>query len=187
MVEGEVNLPTEKILQQKEKDVNGLYARCASISGVYYLSYLHCCSIVVLHISLFLLVLIDKQIADSNDTVENRKFLFRFSNLMLQYERIYDIIYKNRVDIGGINLSGAYEITYNKLWKLLIDRNMKKKDLQTAAHISSAVIAKMGRGESVTLETLAKICCILHCNLADIVDIIQKGDSSICQTSPEKL
>lgn len=82
-------------------------------------------------------------------------------------------------------MSGAYEISYNKLWKLLIDRNMKKKDLQTAAHISSAVIAKMGRGESVTLETLAKICCILHCNLADIVDIIQKGTAAYAKLHPK--
>ena len=68
-----------------------------------------------------------------------------------------------------------FEISYNRLWKLLIDRKMKKKDLQEATHLSSAVIAKMGRGESVHLNTLAKICCSLHCGLADIVDIVQKG------------
>ena len=88
---------------------------------------------------------------------------------------------------GGIVLIIPFEISYNNLWKLLIDRKMKKKDLQEAAHISSAVIAKMGRNESVNLETLAKICCTLHCDLADIVEIIQREDSSICRTLPEKL
>lgn len=64
-----------------------------------------------------------------------------------------------------------FEISYNRLWKLLIDRHMKKKDLQKHTGLSSAVIAKMGRNETVHLETLAKICCALECTLAEIVDI----------------
>ena len=63
-------------------------------------------------------------------------------------------------------------ISYDRLWKMLIDRRMKKKNLQAAAHISSAVIAKMGRREPVSLETLVKICRTLHCELEDIVRII---------------
>mgnify|MGYP000863908162 CR=1 FL=1 len=62
-------------------------------------------------------------------------------------------------------------ISYNKLWKLLIDRKMKKKDLIAATKLSSAVIAKMGRHETVHLDTLIKICRALHCKLDDIVDI----------------
>ena len=62
-------------------------------------------------------------------------------------------------------------ISYNKLWKLLIDRKMKKKDLIAATKLSSAVIAKMGRDETVHLDTLIKICRVLHCKLDDIVDI----------------
>ncbi|MBS5842287.1 MAG: helix-turn-helix domain-containing protein [Clostridiales bacterium] len=65
-----------------------------------------------------------------------------------------------------------YEFSYNKLWKLLIDLKWKKKDLQKSAKLGSAVIAKMGRGESVNLETPAKICVALHCGLSDIVEII---------------
>lgn len=62
--------------------------------------------------------------------------------------------------------------SYDKLWKLLIDRKMKKKDLQSEAHLSSAVISKMGRGEGVNLATLAKICMTLHCGLSDIVELV---------------
>ena len=63
--------------------------------------------------------------------------------------------------------------SYDKLWHLLIDLKLKKKDLQERAGLSSNVIAKMGRGESVTLETLAKICLALNCG--DIVDLIRKN------------
>lgn len=54
---------------------------------------------------------------------------------------------------------------------MLIDRKMKKKDLRAATHLSPAVIAKMGRDEPVSLETLALICRVLGCRLDDIVEI----------------
>ena len=56
-----------------------------------------------------------------------------------------------------------YHISYNRLWKLLIDKHMMKKDLQKITSLSSNVITKMGKGESVTLETLAKSA--LLCNV----------------------
>ena len=64
-----------------------------------------------------------------------------------------------------------YHISYNRLWKLLIDKHMMKKDLQKITSLSSNVITKMGQGESVTLETLAKICIALQCGISDIVEI----------------
>ena len=64
-----------------------------------------------------------------------------------------------------------YHISYNRLWKLLIDKHMMKKDLQKITSLSSNVITKMGKGESVTLETLAKICIALQCGISDIVEI----------------
>ena len=64
-----------------------------------------------------------------------------------------------------------YHISYNRLWKLLIDKHMMKKDLQKRTSLSSNVITKMGKGESVTLETLAKICIALQCGISDIVEI----------------
>lgn len=64
-----------------------------------------------------------------------------------------------------------YHISYNRLWKLQIDKHMMKKDLQKITSLSSNVITKMGKGESVTLETLAKICIALQCGISDIVEI----------------
>ena len=63
-------------------------------------------------------------------------------------------------------------VSYKKLWKLLIDLDMKKKDLQHATGISSALIAKMGRNENVSTDSLAKICTALNCDIGDIMEVI---------------
>ena len=62
-------------------------------------------------------------------------------------------------------------ICYTKLWKLLIDKDMKKKELSTIAGISQASITKMGRNGHVSTETLMKICSALGCGIGDIVEI----------------
>lgn len=62
--------------------------------------------------------------------------------------------------------------SYNKLWKLLIDKNMIKKDLIEKAELTSNTISAMGKGKSVTLETLGKICKVLDCNIGDVVEVI---------------
>lgn len=62
-------------------------------------------------------------------------------------------------------------ISYNKLWKLLIDKKMNKKDLRLAAGVSTAVIAKLGKGDNVTTDMLLKICQALNCDIADIMEI----------------
>ena len=64
------------------------------------------------------------------------------------------------------------KVNYNKLWKLLIDLNMSKSQLREKSVVTTNVIAKMGRGESVTLETLAKICVVLNCSIADLVEFV---------------
>jgi len=60
-------------------------------------------------------------------------------------------------------------VSYNGLWKILIDKNMKKMDLVTVVGISSSTLAKMGKGEPVSMEVLAKICDKLECDIGDIV------------------
>ena len=60
--------------------------------------------------------------------------------------------------------------SYNKLWKLMIDKKMNKTQLRTAAKISSNAMAKLGRDESVTIETLEKICEVLRCDIGDIME-----------------
>lgn len=62
-------------------------------------------------------------------------------------------------------------ISYNKLWKLLIDKNMNKKDLKEVSGISSASIAKLGRGENITTDVLLKICDALQCDISEIMEI----------------
>ena len=60
---------------------------------------------------------------------------------------------------------------YKKLWKLLIDKDMRKKDLAEKAGISSTSIAKMGRNENITMDVIVKICEALQCDIADIVEL----------------
>ena len=63
-------------------------------------------------------------------------------------------------------------ISYKKLWKLLIDKDMKKKDLQKAAGISATSITKLGKNENVNTGIIEKICTALHCDVCDIMEMI---------------
>ena len=63
-------------------------------------------------------------------------------------------------------------VSYKRLWQLLIDRDMKKKDLCAQAGISSASITKMGKNGHVTTEILLKICTALDCRIEDIMEIV---------------
>ena len=64
-------------------------------------------------------------------------------------------------------------VSYKKLWKLLIDKDMKKKDLCAAAGISHASMAKLGKSENVTTDVLVKICTALQCDIGDIMELTQ--------------
>ena len=64
------------------------------------------------------------------------------------------------------------EVSYKKLWKILIDKDMKKKDLQAAAEISWASVTKLSKGETVSMEVLMKICKVLNCDIGDIMELI---------------
>lgn len=75
------------------------------------------------------------------------------------------------------------EVNYRKLWKLLIDKDMKKQDLQKAANISAVTIAKLGRNENVTTAILTKICTALSCNIGDIMDIVDENDNAETEAS----
>ena len=61
-------------------------------------------------------------------------------------------------------------LNYNKLWKMLIDKNMSKSELVKRSKISTNAMARMGKNEEVRLDTLVKICCVLDCKIDDIVD-----------------
>ena len=70
-------------------------------------------------------------------------------------------------------------ISYNGLWKLMIDKNMYRKDLTEKLGISSATIAKMGKGEAVSVEVLQKICEYMNCDIGDIMSFEKKNENEI--------
>lgn len=63
-------------------------------------------------------------------------------------------------------------ISYKRLWKLLIDRDMKKRELAEKAHLSNYTINKINRGDNVTTDTLIKLCEVLNCTFDDIMEIV---------------
>ena len=67
-------------------------------------------------------------------------------------------------------------ISYKKLWKLLIDRDLKKKDLMQMSGISQSTVTKLGHNESVSTDILVKICKGLDCDVSDIMELIPKGE-----------
>ena len=68
------------------------------------------------------------------------------------------------------------KISYKKLWKLLIDKDMKKKDLMAQANISAFTVRKLNRGENVTTDVLGRICKALCCSLDDICEFVEAED-----------
>ncbi len=66
-------------------------------------------------------------------------------------------------------------ISYNKLWKLLIDKNMTKTELRLKADIATSTLAKLSKNEQVSMEVLLKICKTLNCDLSDIVEISKEA------------
>ena len=64
-------------------------------------------------------------------------------------------------------------ISYNKLWKMLIDKNMKKSDWREKAGISSASLAKLGKGDNITTDVLLRICEVMDCRIEDILETVR--------------
>lgn len=63
-------------------------------------------------------------------------------------------------------------VSYKKLWKLLIDKNMMKSEMRRSAGITTNALAKMGKGQSVSVDVLGKVCMALGCNIGDIIEFI---------------
>ncbi|WP_040640090.1 helix-turn-helix domain-containing protein [Pseudoramibacter alactolyticus] len=71
----------------------------------------------------------------------------------------------------------AKTISYDKLWKLLIDKKMNRTDLKEKSGISTASLAKLGKGENLTTGVLLKICDALDCDVSDIMEVVQEDAS----------
>ena len=69
-------------------------------------------------------------------------------------------------------------LSYNKLWKLLIDKGMTKTEMRLKADISTTTLAKLGKNETVSMEVLLRICKVLDCNVGDIMDVINEEASN---------
>lgn len=67
-------------------------------------------------------------------------------------------------------------VCYNKLWKILIDKRMKKIELMQAANIGTTTLSKLSKDQQVSMEVLVKICKVLNCNIGDIVDVVNDDD-----------
>lgn len=68
-------------------------------------------------------------------------------------------------------------ISYNKLWKQLIDKNMTKTDLRLKADIGTSTLAKLGKNEQVSLDVLLRICKVLNCDISEIMELIKEDDN----------
>ena len=88
--------------------------------------------------------------------------------------KFYDIAQMSRLIqvIVIVSAGGTMGVTYKKLFKLLIDRNMKKKDLRDLAGIGNSTMTKLSNDENVTIEVMAKICRALDCTIDDVVEIV---------------
>ena len=95
--------------------------------------------------------------------------LFGIRKDFLLFRLTYDII-----KITNIDRSIRMAISYKKLWKLLIDKDMKKEDLRIKAGISTNTMAKLGKNENVNTDMLVKICSALDCDIADIIEITEE-------------
>ena len=71
------------------------------------------------------------------------------------------------------------KVSYNKLWKLLIDKNMKRQDLKKITGISATCIAKLGKGENITTDVLVRICMALDCDITDIMELVPDDANTV--------
>ena len=110
----------------------------------------------------------------SKAALENSEAVLLKSHLhdIIFYNVHFTLNYRGNSGDGGVSMT----YSYNKLWKLLIDKNMMKKDLIAITKINSSTIAKMGRGEAVSLDVLGRICEKLDYNIGDLVDFVRHED-----------
>ena len=89
---------------------------------------------------------------------------------MMRYTKLMYVRFTRRCDYRRINMA----VRYVKLWKLQLDKGLKKTDLISQAGISSNVLAKLGRDEFVAMESISKICKALSCDVGDIMEIVDE-------------
>lgn len=99
-----------------------------------------------------------------------RRINYDFSAYLLYRNKFYDIHITNKDE------ENPMAVQYNKLWKMLIDKKIKKSALTPMAGISASTIAKLSHDEYVSLEILERICRSLHCEIGDVVEITKEAE-----------
>ena len=106
--------------------------------------------------------------------VENCKIILTY----LRKSAIIDVVQKEVPFVA---------VCYKKLWKILIDRDMTKSELRIKAGLSTNALAKLGKGESVSIDVLDKICCCLHCDIGDIMEIISDTGITVEENNENRI
>ena len=105
-------------------------------------------------------------ISEAEEKKKNEKKVIRFGK-----KKVLATAALVAVIAGGLPMM---RISYNKLWKMLIDKGMKKSDLREKSGISSASLAKLGKGENITTDVLLRICEVMDCRIEDILETIRE-------------
>jgi Predicted transcriptional regulator len=114
--------------------------------------------------------------------------MFVIANIMLQMAIQYGIIHLLVICIledTPLNGGRTMHITYKRLWKLLIDREMNRQDLKKLCNLSSASVAKLGKCENITTDVLVRICEGLNCKLEDIMELEEDAVQAPSPSSEE--
>lgn len=99
--------------------------------------------------------------------------MFLNANIYLKFRTLCDIISCSNLLINVSEVE-TMNVSYKKLWKLLIDRDLKKKDLEQMANVSHYVMNKLTHGDNITTDVLGRICKALDCSLDDIMEFIDE-------------
>ena len=110
----------------------------------------------------------------SNAKAIDAKFGVPINHFSVIFALIQVLICAIVLSVGGLYTWRAttMSISYNKMWKLLIDKNMKRKDLKEKAEVSQNVMARLSKNQAVTMETMEKICSVLQCDIGDVMEFI---------------
>lgn len=127
---------------------------------------LHCFEHVLEQVRLFAISVDNLCIYEENFLLNSMKY-----DIFIVYKLLYFLFRK----CGEV---AVLKVSYKKLWKMLIDRDMKKKDLQAATGISWASITKLSKNENVSMEILMKVCKAMECDIGDIMELIPMDDES---------
>ena len=112
-----------------------------------------------------------------SDTILQTGIISKYHDMTTKYCFLIAVVLYFIVFFCKFREGDAMAVSYNRLWKLLIDKGMTKTEMRKAAGISTNVLAKMGRDETVSMDTLARIAAVMKCGLNDIVEISAEKES----------